>query len=109
MDVVNQKETFYKIVEDKTKKYNSLDLTGEKYESIIERLTEIENNKKCKKTSKDYRLLERYVVKVTEFQGAVVKQLLNRKTGKIFIKLEDVFDIIHNQHIEKGHNGRIIN
>ena len=34
MDVVNQKETFYKRVEDKTKKYNSLDLTGDTHPEI---------------------------------------------------------------------------
>ena len=80
------------------KKVNSVDLPSFKYDEIVD-------HSNMKKTDKDRQRSNRFKLKVTNFEGIVIKLLMNN-TNKPFVKLDEIFDIVHEVHLKKGHTGR---
>ena len=54
-----------------------------------------------RKTDKDRQRAKRFKLKVTNFEGIVIKRLMNN-TNKPFVKLEEIFDIVHEVHLKKS-------
>ena len=61
-----------------------------------------------KRTSQDYRITARYVVSEVNVQGAVKKYLKHRGTNKLYLTVDEIFDIIHTEHLSTGHGARDI-
>ena len=87
------------------KKVNFVDLPSFKYDEIVNRIESLADNINMKKTDKDRQRAKRFKLKVTNFEGIVIKRLMNN-TNKPFVKLEEIFDIVHEIHLKKGHTGR---
>ena len=66
---------------------------------IVDRIESLADNINIKKTDKDRQRAKRFKVKVTNFEGIVIKRLMNN-TNKPFVKLEEIFDIVHDVHGE---------
>lgn len=79
---------------------NAQILTNEKYDLIIKLLQQISVD--GAKKPKDYKLQTRY--QLLDIQGSFY--LKKKGTELKYVRLEEVFDIIHSSHIETGHGGR---
>ena len=102
------KRKFYKQLDVKTenKKSNNSFLNREKYELLIQEISQLKRGDR-KKEPKDYQLLKRYDVVQT---GNTVKLIYPVAEGsssiKYYVQKEDIFDVIHDAHLAIGHGGR---
>ena len=87
-------------------KRKHLVLNGEKYESLIQEISQLKRGER-KKESKDYQLLKSYNVVQT---GNTVKIIYPVAEGnssiKHYVRTEDIFGVIHDAHLAIGHGGR---
>ena len=88
------------------KKSNNSFLNREKYELLIQEISQLKRGY-LKKEPKDYQLLKRYdVVQI----GNTVKLICTVAEGsssiKYYVQKEDIFDVIHDAHLATGHDGR---
>ena len=56
----------------------------------------------------DYNLMQRYTLMRVQINDQIVEKLVKPGTQLRFISFEELFDIVHEAHIEKGHSGRDI-
>lgn len=98
MDVSQMRDQFYMKIALSDKKVNSVDLPSFKYDEIVDRIESLADNINMKKTDKDRQRAKRFKLKVTNFEGIVIKRLMNN-TNKPFVKLEEIFDIVHEVHL----------
>ena len=85
---------------------SSVLISRESYNAIVERLTEIANSPGEKKSSKDYRLMNRYELYSVSRNAA--KKLRKKGTLLRYLSNDDLFDAIHTAHISSGHGARDI-
>ena len=105
MDVSQMRDQFYIKIGLSDKKVNSVDLPSFKYDEIVDRIESLADNSNMKKTDKDRQRAKRFKLQVTNLNGIVIKHFINN-TNKPFVKLEEIFDIVHEVHLKKGHTGR---
>ena len=88
------------------KKSNNSFLNREKYELLIQEISQLKRGDR-KKEPKDYQLLKRYDVAQI---GNTVKLIYPVAEGsssiKYYVQKEDIFDVIHDVHLAIGHGGR---
>ena len=97
-----------KVLEGQAKKgKNSRMLTKEHYLTTVERLKQLENLSEQRNLT-DYNLMRRFALLRVESGGNIVEKLVKPGTNSRFVPFEDLFDVIHEVHIEKGHSGRDI-
>ena len=95
-----------KVLEGQAKKgKNSRMLTKEHYLTTVERLKQLENLSEQRNLT-DYNLMRRFALLRVESGGNIVEKLVKPGTNSRFVPFEDLFDVIHEVHIEKGHSGR---
>ena len=78
----------------------------EKYHEIMRRLKEVTNG--AKKEAKDYRMIKRYDIEVTKTSTATIERLFIPGTNLIYVAKSELFHVIHEIHILKGHGARDI-
>ena len=107
--VEHHKEKFQsKVLEmQATKGKNSRMISRANYHETLVRLKEMEDLTRHK-TLADFNLLRRFSVLRVEVNGVVVEKLVKPGSNLRFIPFEDLFDTIHETHVEKGHPGRDI-
>ena len=107
--VETHKEKFYaKVMEIQGNKgKNSRMLTEEHYANTVQRLKLLENQA-TPRLGTDSNLLRRFALLRIEVGGQIVEKLVKPGTNLRFIPKEEMFDVIHTVHIEKGHPGRDI-
>ena len=100
------KKKFLDCYEKFNKATNNVSLSDEKYASIVNSVNAAKA-KTSKKEPKDYWLLKRYdVIKVMGVEKIVRPVLLGDNEIKYFVQKSELFDILHNAHIELGHKAR---
>ena len=82
-------------------------LTKERYQETLLRLRNLETSTLFR-TLACYNLLRRFNLVRVQTGGEIVDMLGKSGTNLCFVPVEDLFDIIHEAHIEKGHAGRDI-
>ncbi|GFT37846.1 KRAB-A domain-containing protein 2 [Nephila pilipes] len=88
------KDKFYSNLFSKDSKYNSVLMTKQKYDSIIEDVKRIKVSKK-KESSRDYRIIERYDVQTIQGSEKLVEPLSDaRESVKRFVHAEELFGLI---------------
>ena len=109
VNIEEQKIKFYeKISAEQSKKgKNSRVLTREHYNQTVSRLKALENNMEPR-VSSDSNIVRRFALLRVEVNGIVVEKLVKPGTNLRFIPLEDLFYVIHDLHLQKGHAGRDI-
>ena len=65
----------------------------------------IASNPNIKKSSQDYRLLNRYEILHLNIDGVTTKKLKERGSNPLYVSI-DIFDAIHTEHLSAGHGGR---
>ena len=105
----DQKSKFYeKVLEAQAKKgKNSRLLSKQHYLSTVVRLKQLENPSEPRSLT-GYNLMRRFALLRVESAGTIVEKLVKPGTNARFVPLEELFDVIHEVHIEKGHSGRDI-
>ena len=83
-------------------------LTRERYDYALNRLKEFKLNSELKKTSQDYRLLNKFVVFEASLNGVTSSFLKDRGTNLLYVSTDEVFDTIRTQHLLTGHGARDI-
>ena len=83
------------------KKYNSIEITSEIYNWIIERIEDLNKFKFIIKIKQDIIIRKPYKVKTTISASLTVKRLFGQTTGKPFMTLEELTDVMHSTHIDK--------
>ena len=97
-----------KVMTEQSKKgKNSRLLTRDHYESTVNRLKQLENVLETR-TLADYNLMRRFSLLRVESNGVIFEKLVKPGTNLRFVPFEEMFHIIHEAHIEKGHGGRDI-
>ena len=97
-----------KVLNEQSKKgKNSRMLSKFHFESTIERLKQLENVSE-QRTLTDYNLMRRFALLRFETGGVITEKLVKPATSLRFIPSEELFGIIHEAHLEKGHAGRDI-
>jgi len=100
------KENFYHAIFMEKLKANSCVLKQEKYLSLIDDVKRIKNTN-IKKCSKDYRILKRYDVLSIQGSEKLIKPLsAENEEVKLFVFVEELFDILYSAHLSIGHGGR---
>ena len=97
----------------KRKFYEQLDvkiensfLNGEKYELLIQEISQLKRGDP-KKESKDYQLLKQYdVVQIGNTVKLIYPVAEGSSSIKYYVQKEDIFDVIHDAHVAIGHGGR---
>ena len=84
---------------------NSRMLTKEHYVKTVERLKILENPL-VPRTLPDHNLLRRFGLLRVESGNNMVEKLVKPGTNLRFVPFEDLFDIIHDSHIEKVQAGK---
>ncbi|XP_039748786.1 KRAB-A domain-containing protein 2-like [Pararge aegeria] len=84
---------------------NTFLLTAAKYTRLIE---QVKNAKtKIKKTPADYRRIKRYdIVDSSNGERLVTARTPGHKSQMVFVKLEEIYDIIRDYHLRLNHAGR---
>ena len=82
-------------------------LTKEHYTETVNRLKMLENISEQRGLS-DYNLMRRFALMRVQINDQIVEKLEKPGTQLRFIPFEEIFDIVHEAHIEKGHSGRDI-
>ena len=97
-----------KVLEDQANKgKNRRMLTKEHYTETVNRLKMLENISEQRGLS-DYNLMRRFALMRVQINDQIVEKLVKPGTQLRFISFEELFDIVHEAHIEKGHSGRDI-
>ncbi|GBM33452.1 KRAB-A domain-containing protein 2 [Araneus ventricosus] len=100
------KNRFYSNLFSKDSKYNSVLMTKQKYDSIIEDVKRIKVSKK-KESSRDYRIIERYDVLTVQGCDKLIEPLSDvRQSVKMFVHADELFDVLCFAHLSIGHGGR---
>ena len=73
----------------------------------VERMKMLENPSEPR-TLTDHNLMRRFGLLRVECGNNIVEKLVKPGTNLRFVPFEDLFDIIHDYHIEKGHPSRDI-
>ena len=106
MEIAEAKKRFYDMIENEEKRYNNVDLSSKEYEEIICRIEELNSENYVKKSFWDFRLLKRYSLVKTCFNGQEIKTLLHKTSRKPFVRLEDIFRVLSEKHVSStGHGG----
>jgi hypothetical protein len=105
-----QREKFYeKLTEIQRKKGpNATLIKKEKYDSILKRLLDLQQNRGLQKNKMDYYHLKKYEIQETTIENTTTRKLVKKGCTKRYIFEEEMFDVINNIHNAKGHAGRDI-
>ena len=93
--------------EQERKGKNSRMLTKIHYENTVERLKILENVAE-QRTLLDYNLMRRFALMRVQVGENIVEKLVKPGTQLRFVPLEDLFYVLHENLIKKGHSGRDI-
>ena len=77
------------------------------YRETLQWLKELERPEATKSLA-DFNLLRRFAILRVEVGGNIVEKLVKPGTNLRFVPHEELFDAIHEAHVEKGHSGRDI-
>ena len=108
MDVVEEHRQHFnaKVLEaQETKGKNSRMLTLEHYVNTVERLKILENPSE-RRTLTDSNLMRRFALLREESEENVVEKLVKPGTYQSFVPFEELFEMIHDVHVNLGHPGR---
>ena len=83
-------------------------LTKERYDHALNRLKELRTNTAIKKTTQDYRFLNKFVLFETTLNGVTSSYLKDRGTNLRYVSTDEIFDTIRTQHLLTGHGARDI-
>ena len=89
---------------DEKKGLSSTFLSNDKYQFIMHRLKEIASG--AKKDAKDHRLVKRYDIEVTRTPTITIERLFKAGTNLVFVTKSELFNVIHELHLLKGHGAR---
>ena len=98
---------FYEQLDAKTenKKKNNSFLNGEKYESLIQEISQLKRGQR--KEPRDYQLLKRYdVVQIGNTVILIYPVAEENSSMKYYARKEDIFGVVHQVHLAIGHGGR---
>ena len=73
----------------------------------VDRLKQLESASE-QRTLTDYNLMRRFALLRVESGGLIVDKLVKPGSVLKFVAFEELFETIHEAHIEKGHSGRDI-
>ena len=94
-----------KMFEEKAK--NSKMLNKEQYSWTVERLKALENPEE-QRTLADFNMIRRLTLLKVQVDNEIIEKMVMPGSNLRFVPLEDLFNTIHEAHIEKDHNGRDI-
>ena len=86
---------------------NSRMLTKEHYVATVSRLKQLEKPGE-QRTITDNNLMRRFALLRVQSGNNIIEKLVKPGTSHFFVPIEELFDKIHEAHIEKGHPGRDI-
>ena len=87
------------------KKNNSF-LNGEKYQSVIQEISQLKRGER-KKEPRDYQFLKPYdVVQIGNTVKLIYPAAEGNSSIKYYVRKEDLFGVIHEAHLPIGHGGR---
>ncbi|XP_035950446.1 KRAB-A domain-containing protein 2 [Halichoerus grypus] len=107
MEIYNMREKFLKSVTKlvESKSYNSKVFSKEKYFQTIKEVKEAKE--KGKKSSRDYRRAAKYdVISVQGTEKLIEATHGERDRIRYYVHKEELFDILHDTHLNIGHGGR---
>ena len=78
---------------------SSKHLTEVKYKCITNRASDLVLDQIQKKSSEDYRLRHRYEMLEVTVNGIKTKKLKERGTDRIYVSVDDIFDVINVEHL----------
>ena len=109
LNIDEHRQKFNELVLDAQKKKgkNSHMLPREHYLTIVERLKQLEKTSVQRNLS-DSNLMRRFGLLRVEAGNTIVEKLVRPGTSNRFVPFEELLDVIHEAHIEKGHPGRDI-
>ena len=84
---------------------NSRMLTKEHYVATVSRLKQLE---KEQRTITDNNLMRQFALLRVQFGNDIIEKLVKPGNSHFFVPMEELFDKIHEAHIEKSHPGRDI-
>ena len=97
-----------KVLEEQEKKgKNSRMLSKTHFEETVNRLKLLENYNE-KRSLFDINLMRRFSLMRVQVNGTIVEKLVKPLANLRFIPNEELFDTVHETHIEQGHPGREI-
>ena len=102
------KRKFYKQLDVKieNKKSNNSFLNREKYELLIQEISQLKQEDR-KKEPKDYQLLKRYdVVQIRNTVKLIYPIAEGSSSIKCYVQNKDIFEVIHDAHLAIGHGGQ---
>ena len=83
-------------------------LSKGRYEWIIGRLNELSSDNTIKKTSQDYRIMAPYDISERNNNNTVKKSLKHHGTNRLYVTVDEIFDVMHTEHLSTGHGARDI-
>ena len=86
---------------------NSCLPTKEHYVAMVSRLKQLENPG-VQRTLTDNNLMWQFALLHEESENNIIEKIVKPGTSNLFVPIEELFDKIHDAHIEKGHQGRDI-
>ena len=90
----------------KIKKSNNSSLNKEKYELLIQQISQLKRGDR-KKELKDYQLLKRYdIAQILNTVKMIYPAAKGSSLIKYYVQKENIFDVIHDAHLAIGHGGR---
>ena len=98
-------EKAYEEMQKKAK--NSRMLNKEQYSRTVERLKALENPEE-RRTLADFNMIRRFALLKVQVDNEIIEKLVKPGSNLRFVPFEDLFNTIHEAHIEKGHSGRDI-
>lgn len=88
------------------KKSNNTFLTRSDYEKFVEKVLKLKESRE-KKVCADYYVLKRFDIIEVSSVKKLIKPLLTESEKPIFfVAIDEIFDIIHDTHVNIGHGGR---
>ena len=97
-----------KVLEMQEKKgKNSRMLTKDHYDQTVRRLKMLENVGEERQLA-DYNLMRRFALLRVQVNEEIIEKLVKPGTQLRFVPFEELFNTVHEAHIEKGHSGRDI-
>lgn len=73
-----------------------------RYNELVAKLERIKNKGPCPSISSDYKVVKRYILK----QLGSEYRIVNKHSGKCLVFVEEMYDIIANEHFATKHGGR---
>ena len=80
---------------------NSTLIKKEKYDRILKRLLDLQQNRGLEKNKVDYYYLKKYEIQETTIENTTTRKLLKKGYTKRYIFEEEMFDVINNIHNAK--------